>query len=262
MAASELDRQAEALGRVESFSSDSEDEDGISEEDLSESCRQELQRIQKRMEQEGYPNGYHWQSTATSDSMYKVLASELRRANHFDTLLALTLAFKEETGLYCFNDTESPEEAQKLLTRLGKLWQNTLRVGMPLDARNREGVVLVLQRLQSDLREMHYQYEFNYESSQPLASPAKKRKQLSALPAHLKPLKKRRDRSVTPDKKPQKKPKKSKKNSGTPSAGTASGGIRPLFADSPLMERVRAKLAADDLKGSVDAVPTGTRRAN
>lgn len=282
----ELDRQAKALGRVpfllQSLSPDSEDEDEdeISEAEggsleylrtkklafLSESCMQELKRIQERLEQEGYPNGYHWQIAAAHDPMYKVFASELQRADgNFDILLALTLAFKEEVGMHCFTDTERPAEARKLLTHLGKLWQTTLREGMPLDERSREGVMFALQKFRANLKDIHYQYayQFKYEPSQPQATFAKKRKQLSGktMPLHdYRPGKRdgkrsRREPSATPEKKRRKLLKKKPdtpsvgthpekklrgppgKNPGMPSVASAS-----LFANSALMERVKAKL--------------------
>mmetsp|Transcript_26850 Transcript_26850/g.46631 ORF Transcript_26850/g.46631 Transcript_26850/m.46631 type:complete len:449 (-) Transcript_26850:155-1501(-) len=138
---------------------------------VTKACHAEISRIQERMETEGAPNGF--QSTSTCVSMYRVFANELRRANGcFDNLLALTLAFKDDMGLYCFHDTDIPEEAQKLLTRFGKLWQDAIRSGLPLDDRSREGVMFVLQRFQESIQEMDADYQFAYEPR--IATPKKR----------------------------------------------------------------------------------------
>lgn len=181
----ELRMKAEQSGRVvllfESIDgSESEDEDSQEEKGnekkpltiqqlrtkkhalVSAACSAEVERIERRMETEGASNDYL--STSTCASMYRVFASELRRANgSFDNLLALTLAFKEDMGLYNFHDTDIPEEAQKLLTRLGRLWQDAMRAGLPLDEQSREGVMYVLQKFQKDIQEMDADYNFTYE---------------------------------------------------------------------------------------------------
>lgn len=145
---------------------------------VTEACAAEVDRIEERMEAEGAPNGF--QSTSTCASMYRVLASELRRANgNFDNLLALTLAFKEDMGLYCFHDTDIPEDAQKLLSRLGKLWQDAIRAGLPLDDRSRDGVMFVLQKFQKSIQEMDADYQFTYEPR--VATPRKRGRPSAAM---------------------------------------------------------------------------------
>ena len=77
----------------------------------------ELRRIEDRIERQGAPNGY--QSTSNCGSMYKVLESELRRANgSISTLLAVTVAFKEDH--YCFHDTDISEVGQDVDPETGK----------------------------------------------------------------------------------------------------------------------------------------------
>ncbi len=75
--------------------------------------------------------------------MYKVLESELRRANgSISTLLAVTVAFKEDH--YCFHDTDIPEVGQELILRLAKLWQSALGVAFPLDDQSKAGILFML----------------------------------------------------------------------------------------------------------------------
>ena len=71
-------------------------------------CYVDIVIIENRMKSEGAPHGF--QSTSTCSAMFRIFASELRRAtSSFDNLLALTLAFKDDMGLYSFHDTDIPE---------------------------------------------------------------------------------------------------------------------------------------------------------
>ena len=95
--------------------------------------------------------------------MYKVLESELRQAKrNFDKLLALTLAFRDEDD--CFQYTDIPEVATKLVSRWAKLWQDALCNDLPLDDRSRAGVMFMLCKIKKQFEEeMDVDYRFNFE---------------------------------------------------------------------------------------------------
>lgn len=175
----ELESEARAKDKVALVleRSDSEDEEEEDEarkpepslEDLrkravlfiSDACSREVDRVHRRIEREGAPNGF--QNTGTSYTMYKVLESELRQAKgNLNNLIALTLAFKDED--YCFHDTDIPEVATKLVSRWAKLWQDALRHGLPLDERSVEGLTYLLRKLKRQFEEeMDIDYSFVFE---------------------------------------------------------------------------------------------------
>lgn len=196
----ELESEAKAKDKVAMIleSSDSEDEEEDEEEEvrkaeppledlrrravlfISDACSSEVDRVDRRIEREGRPNGF--QNTGTSYTMYKVLESELRQAKgNFNKLLALTLAFKDED--YCFHDTDIPEVATKLVSRWAKLWQDALSHSLPLDERSVEGVMFLLRKFKKRFEEdMDIDYSFVFEpkpkvlSQRAVVTPSKRRK--------------------------------------------------------------------------------------
>lgn len=187
----ELGREAESKGNVAMLleSLESEEESELEEDEeaeiaqkaepslddlrkkkvlfISRDCSKEQDRISRRIECEGAPNGF--QSTSTSYTMYKVLDSELRKAKgNFNRLLALTLAFREED--YCFHDTDIPEVSTRLVSRWAKLWQDALSHDLPLDERSVEGVMFMLRKLKNMFEEeMDIDYKFIFEPKSPKA---------------------------------------------------------------------------------------------